>query len=84
MLREFGSADICIMAAAVSDYRPIEVSASKIQPREGGRLTIELEANPDILAELGSGKGRKIVVGFSLETNDGEACGPSQDGRKRV
>ncbi len=74
MLREFGAADICIMAAAVSDYRPVEVSASKIQRTEGRRLAIELETNPDILAELCRQKGRKIVVGFSLETNDGEAA----------
>jgi phosphopantothenoylcysteine decarboxylase/phosphopantothenate--cysteine ligase len=74
MLREFPAADICIMAAAVSDYRPIQVSASKIRRTEGKRLTIELEANPDILAELSRQKGRKIVVGFSLETGgDGQA-----------
>ncbi len=73
MLREFASADICIMAAAVSDFRPVSVSPSKIRRNEGRRLTLELEANPDILAELGRLKEGRILVGFSLETGDGEA-----------
>jgi phosphopantothenoylcysteine decarboxylase/phosphopantothenate--cysteine ligase len=73
MLREFGEADICVMAAAVSDFRPLSVAASKIRRTEGQRLTIELAANPDILAELGRLKEQRYVVGFALETDDGEA-----------
>jgi phosphopantothenoylcysteine decarboxylase/phosphopantothenate--cysteine ligase len=73
MGREFHEADICIMAAAVSDYRPVSPATEKIRRKAGERLTIELEANPDILAELGRRKAGKIVVGFSLETRDGEA-----------
>ena len=79
-------ADAVVMAAAVADYRPAAVSASKIKkhgPRSGrtgggaARLSIELIENPDILAELvtdpprGDG-GRTLVVGFAAETGDAE------------
>ncbi|MGA2719530.1 MAG: bifunctional phosphopantothenoylcysteine decarboxylase/phosphopantothenate--cysteine ligase CoaBC [Candidatus Acidiferrales bacterium] len=62
-------ADIVIMAAAVADYRPSAASASKLK-RSEGRLTLELEATPDILAELGSELGARILVGFAAETGD--------------
>jgi phosphopantothenoylcysteine decarboxylase / phosphopantothenate---cysteine ligase len=71
--KEFAAADVCIMAAAVSDFRPAQVSKSKIRRNESGRLTVALEATPDILAELGKRKGTKFLVGFALETGSGEA-----------
>jgi phosphopantothenoylcysteine decarboxylase/phosphopantothenate--cysteine ligase len=71
MQREFKAADICIMAAAVGDFRPVMVSASKIARVEGRPIAIEFEANPDILAELGAHKGKRFLVGFALETDDG-------------
>jgi phosphopantothenoylcysteine decarboxylase/phosphopantothenate--cysteine ligase len=33
-------------------------------------MTLELEPTTDILAELGTKKGSRIVVGFAAETND--------------
>lgn len=72
MLAEFEAADICIMAAAVSDFRPSQVSASKIKKIGGKPLVLTLEANADILAELGAKKGERFLVGFALETEDGE------------
>lgn len=65
-------ADICIMAAAVSDFRPINYSESKIQRNEQGKLILELVPNPDILAELSRNKGKRFIVGFSLESGDSE------------
>jgi len=62
-------ADIVIMAAAVADYRPSAASASKLK-RSEGRLTLELEATPDILAELGREPSARILVGFAAETGD--------------
>jgi phosphopantothenoylcysteine decarboxylase/phosphopantothenate--cysteine ligase len=62
-------ADIVIMAAAVADYRPSAASASKLK-RSEGRLTLELEATPDILAELGREPSSRILVGFAAETGD--------------
>ena len=61
-------ADVIIMAAAVSDYRPAASHTQKLKRGEGS-LTVELEPTPDILAELGRDKGRKTLVGFAAETN---------------
>ena len=79
-------ADAVIMAAAVADYRPVEVSASKIKKHglqrgsaaDGdARLTIELVENPDILAGLVADPPRRdgermLTVGFAAETGDAE------------
>jgi len=63
-----GRCDCVIMAAAVCDWRPRRPSRGKIKKR-GGRMSLELEENPDILAELGR-KKRGILVGFALETGN--------------
>ena len=60
-------ANVVIMAAAVSDYRPAAPHSQKIK-RADGRLTLELESTPDILAELGRETGPRILVGFAAET----------------
>jgi len=70
LLEKFGSADICIMAAAVSDYRPLNFSKDKLHRSEGEKFTLTLVPNPDILAELGVLKSNQYVVGFSLESGD--------------
>jgi len=67
---KFGSSDICIMAAAVSDYRPVSFSEKKLHRCEDEKLTLELVPNPDILAELGSSKSLQYLIGFSLESGD--------------
>jgi phosphopantothenoylcysteine decarboxylase/phosphopantothenate--cysteine ligase len=71
MQKEFAAADICIMAAAVSDFKPAQTRVSKIRRDRGGTIIIALKANPDILAGLGKRKGKKFLVGFSLETGVG-------------
>jgi phosphopantothenoylcysteine decarboxylase / phosphopantothenate---cysteine ligase len=65
------SMDVIIKAAAVLDYKPVERSAQKIK-RKGQTQHIELIENPDILAELGCGRGpgRQLLVGFAAETED--------------
>ena len=64
-------ADVVIMAAAVSDYRPAAAQSQKL--KRGDRLTLELEPTPDILAELGAQPHRqgskRILVGFAAETS---------------
>jgi phosphopantothenoylcysteine decarboxylase/phosphopantothenate--cysteine ligase len=62
------SANVVIMAAAVSDYRPAEQHDKKLKRGEGS-FTLELEPTPDILAELGREKRGQILVGFAAETN---------------
>ena len=60
---------IIIMSAAVSDYRPRDFSSQKIK-RDKDVITLVLEENPDILAELGRNKKGQILVGFSMETEN--------------
>jgi phosphopantothenoylcysteine decarboxylase/phosphopantothenate--cysteine ligase len=62
-------ADVLLMAAAPADWRPVAPAAAK-RPRVAGRLTLELEATPDILAGLERPQGC-VVVGFALETGGG-------------
>ncbi|MEE3140812.1 MAG: bifunctional phosphopantothenoylcysteine decarboxylase/phosphopantothenate--cysteine ligase CoaBC, partial [Actinomycetota bacterium] len=52
---ERSDADVIVMAAAVADFRPVGVSESKIK-KDAGPPKLELEATPDILAELGAKK----------------------------
>jgi phosphopantothenoylcysteine decarboxylase/phosphopantothenate--cysteine ligase len=59
---------VAVLAAAVSDYRPVSPQPNKMK-RSGGRLMVELEATPDILAGLAHEKGRRVIVGFAAETD---------------
>ena len=73
-------ADAVIMAAAVADFRPVTVAATKIKKQASARvdldgeltMSIELTANPDILTGLVTDPPRvgQIVVGFAAETGD--------------
>jgi phosphopantothenoylcysteine decarboxylase / phosphopantothenate---cysteine ligase len=63
--------DILVMCAAVADYKPRQVSTTKIK-RKSEQLTLDLVPTRDILASL-PGKDRQfLVVGFAAETNDVE------------
>jgi phosphopantothenoylcysteine decarboxylase / phosphopantothenate---cysteine ligase len=66
---DLSGADALVMAAAVADYSPLRVSATKIKKDEG-RLSVELEKTPDLLGEIGKKRrGRApVLVGFALET----------------
>jgi phosphopantothenoylcysteine decarboxylase/phosphopantothenate--cysteine ligase len=67
--RSYGDCHIFISAAAVSDFTPVKVSRDKIKKGEGG-MQVEFKSNPDILHMLSERKGRRIHVGFALETRD--------------
>jgi len=69
-IRLFPQCDVAILAAAVSDYTPSEVSSEKIK-KSGKELVIRLRQTPDIAAEIGTMKrGSQIVAGFALETEN--------------
>lgn len=69
VLKEAEDADIIIMAAAVSDYKPKNFSSRKVK-KSAGDLVLELERNSDILAELGKNKkDSQILIGFAAETD---------------
>jgi phosphopantothenoylcysteine decarboxylase/phosphopantothenate--cysteine ligase len=64
-------ADVAIFAAAVADWRPQQMSQSKIK-KHGRPPTIELVENPDILATIAHRKSGRppLVVGFAAETDN--------------
>lgn len=75
-------ADAVVMAAAVADFRPacpLDVKLKKRPPGPDGAEpappTLELVANPDVLAGLAAdpprpAPGRTLLVGFAAETGD--------------
>lgn len=66
-------ADIVIMAAAVSDYRPAQAASHKMKKDGDAGLTIELVQNPDILAGLVADRREgQTIVGFAAETGSPE------------
>ncbi len=70
VLERSGSADVVVMAAAVADFRPVAVSATKIHKRDGVP-EIRLEPTLDVLAELGRRRQPgQVVVGFAAETGE--------------
>ncbi|MGF9647319.1 bifunctional phosphopantothenoylcysteine decarboxylase/phosphopantothenate--cysteine ligase CoaBC [Pseudarthrobacter oxydans] len=70
--------DVVIMSAAVADFRPSEVSDTKIKKRDDSAdPVITLVRNPDILHELvelrnsgGHAERQQLIVGFAAETGD--------------
>jgi phosphopantothenoylcysteine decarboxylase/phosphopantothenate--cysteine ligase len=82
------SADVVIKAAAVADFRPAGVSEQKLKKGDGVPV-LELERNPDILAELGetkagAGSRSPLLVGFAAETQDVERHGREKLERKNT
>ncbi|MDZ4654466.1 MAG: bifunctional phosphopantothenoylcysteine decarboxylase/phosphopantothenate--cysteine ligase CoaBC [Coriobacteriia bacterium] len=69
VLARFDTTDVVVMSAAVADFRPAAMSADKIKKGDAPEA-IELERNPDILAELGESDSRALLVGFAAETNE--------------
>lgn len=84
--RAFRSADALVMSAAVADWRPSKRLAGKWRKKDGGAETarLELTRNPDILASVARNKGRRLVVGFALETGDGERRAQAKLRRKNL
>lgn len=75
--------DLFIAAAAVADYRPVEVLDRK-RKKSGDTWHIELVLNPDILAEVAATPDRPFIVGFAAETNDVEQHARDKLQRKRL
>ncbi|MGB1822310.1 MAG: phosphopantothenoylcysteine decarboxylase, partial [Acidimicrobiales bacterium] len=63
-------ADVIVMAAAVADFRPADVSNRKIK-KDAGPPQIVLEQTQDILSALGAAKRPdQVIVGFAAETEE--------------
>ena len=76
----FDLADIVIMAAAVADVRPAEISSGKISKSE--LKSIELIQNPDILKVLSSRKRDQVIIGFAAQTQAADNGGLAQAAKK--
>jgi phosphopantothenoylcysteine decarboxylase/phosphopantothenate--cysteine ligase len=72
------SADAVVMTAAVADFRPVTVQASKIKKHgDADPEPLKLTRNNDVLAELvrrralhGASAKAQVIVGFAAETDD--------------
>lgn len=76
-LKAAADSDVVIMAAAVADFRPAEVSDTKIKKVDGEDAPlVHLVRNPDILHELVERRnaegGKQLIVGFAAETGDAQ------------
>jgi phosphopantothenoylcysteine decarboxylase/phosphopantothenate--cysteine ligase len=61
--------DICVLCAAVADYKPANVSPTKLK-KQREKFSLELIPTRDILDSLGHRQGRQFVlVGFAAETD---------------
>ena len=62
--------DLAVLAAAVADYRPAQVSGVKIKKNDQD-MNIALVKTPDIAAGLGARKKpHQLLAGFALETDN--------------
>jgi phosphopantothenoylcysteine decarboxylase/phosphopantothenate--cysteine ligase len=61
--------DVFIGVAAVADYRPRQTALQKIK-KSASSLTVELDVNPDILAEVAARPDAPFCVGFAAESRD--------------
>jgi len=81
-IRQFASCDAAVMAAAVSDWRPVVCHARK-PAKDEMSPTIEMEPTPDICAALGRQKGKRIVIGFALQDQNAQAKAEEKMHRKQ-
>ncbi|MGX1792458.1 bifunctional phosphopantothenoylcysteine decarboxylase/phosphopantothenate--cysteine ligase CoaBC [Microbacterium sp. NPDC055312] len=71
MRRASEEAAVIVMAAAVADYRPADVSDHKLTKESGPLESIELVQNEDIVAHLAARRHPgQVIVAFAAETPD--------------
>lgn len=70
LVQKHSDADIVIMAAAVSDFKPSAASDQKTK-KTGSHESLELVHTPDSLAWLGEQKNpNQMLIGFAMETEN--------------
>jgi phosphopantothenoylcysteine decarboxylase/phosphopantothenate--cysteine ligase len=69
VMEHLHEATIVIKAAAVADYHVAHPPSQKMK-KTSARLSLDLEPTPDILAELGTKKGARLLIGFAAETGN--------------
>lgn len=83
VMQQATTSDIFISTAAVADYRPVQIAEQKIKKAEDV-LTLELQRNSDILAEVGALKYGPFTVGFAAETENLEQHAREKLDRKHL
>ena len=88
VMAHIAHATVFVGVAAVADYRPVSVAEHKLKKTESdatqhGR-TIELTANPDILAEVASLPAAPYCVGFAAESQNLDDYAEAKRQRKRL
>lgn len=78
---EFPNCDAAVMSAAVADYTPAQVADTKIK-KKNDAWSLELARTKDIAASLGKQKDGRLLVGFALETDNGQANAEEKMRRK--
>jgi len=69
VMDHLSEATIVIKAAAVVDYHIPNPPKQKMK-KTAARLALDLEPTPDILAEVGTRKGDRLLIGFAAETGN--------------
>jgi len=83
VLDRMNDATLIVKAAAVADYKPVNVADQKM--KRTGTLTLELAPTEDILAEVvRRRRPGQLIVGFAAETENGLANGRAKLLRKGV
>ncbi|MCH8031787.1 MAG: bifunctional phosphopantothenoylcysteine decarboxylase/phosphopantothenate--cysteine ligase CoaBC [Bacteroidetes bacterium] len=78
-------ADLVIAAAAVADYAPRHTAGRQKTKKADEDLVLQLRRTPDVLAALGERKQNgQVLVGFALETQNGEANARGKLERKNL
>ena len=75
--------NIFIGAAAVADYRPINIAEQKIK-KSADSMNIELTRNPDIITAVANHVERPFTIGFAAETEAVEEHARGKLARKNL
>ena len=68
VIKHLEASTVIVKAAAVADYHVANVPQQKLK-KTAARLSVEFDPTPDILAEVGSKKGDRLLIGFAAETD---------------
>jgi phosphopantothenoylcysteine decarboxylase/phosphopantothenate--cysteine ligase len=83
VMHEVPGTAVFVSVAAVADYRVVTPSQHKIKKSEG-LLTLQLELNSDILAEVAAMPHAPFCVGFAAETARLSEYGESKRRQKKI
>jgi len=77
VINRLPESDVVVMSAAVSDFKPAEVSDSKIKKdklpslnTDAEGITLHLVKTQDILNEISGKKGKQFITGFAAESEN--------------